>query len=185
MKQYNPKSMIMYISIFVFMSFIVGGVYSIIWFLGNINNSLLEWIGLIIVVLTILYFSYLIYRFINRKIVLFENKIYTTQDIGNRDVKLQYELEVMFNQIEKITLSLSTKNSLNQNLRFVITPMPYIVLQLASGHSRLINVHYYSKKQTIEIIDFIIKKKQATDPNFINESGTDLMAKLVSEKNTI
>lgn len=182
MKQYNPKSIKMYVAISIFVSIIGCGVYSIIGFSENKRATLLEWTGLIIIVFGIIYFIYLIYRFLNRRIVLFEDRIYTTKDVGNRDVILQYELEVMFNQIEKISLSLSSKNSLNQNLPFVITPMPYIVLHLTTGQIKRINVYFYSKKQTIEIIDYIIDKKHLINKYFVNDSGAILFAKLLNNK---
>ncbi len=46
-----------------------------------------------------------------------------------------------------------------------------------------INVYYYSRKQVISIIDFIISKKKLIDPAFTNPSGYELVSEL-KNKNT-
>ena len=110
--------------------------------------------------------------------VLFDDKIYVQEDRGNKDTKLQYKIEIEFCQIEKIDMTTTSNNSLNHYMRFVITPMPYIVLHLADNREKRINVYYYSNKQTIEIIDYIIAKKKLTNPSFINKSGIELTSTL-------
>ena len=115
---------------------------------------------------------------IRRSIIVFENKVNVQEDIGSKDIKLQYKVEIEFKQIDKISLVISSNNSLNQYMRFVITPMPYIVLHLVNGKEKMVNVYYYSKKQTVELIDYIIVKKKLVNRDFSNKSGKELMDNL-------
>ncbi len=65
-------------------------------------------------------------------------------------------------------------------MRFVITPMSNIVMHLNDGKEARINVYYYSKRQTIVIIDYIINRKKIIDPTFSNKSGQELVDDLRS-----
>ncbi len=103
---------------------IIGGLYSIYWFLTKNSKTELEWIRFGFVIFFVILLAYTFLRFIRRKIILYEDKIFVSEDMGGKDVKLQYEVNLSFKQIEKIFLEISTKNSLNKNMRWVITPMP-------------------------------------------------------------
>ena len=104
------------------------------------------------------------------------------KDIGGKDTKLQYALDVKFDDIQSIGITVDSNNSRNQYMRFVITPMPNVILYLKNGKAARINVYYYSKKQTIEIIDYIIGKKKLTDATFENKSGQELIDGLKNVK---
>lgn len=159
---------------------VVFTIYTLFWFF-NQYRGILEWVGLLIAMLPMAYFIYLTYRLLNRQIKIFNDKIWVKEDIGSRDVKLQqlqYQIDVLFDNISEIKMTITSNNSKNQYMRYVITPMPYIVLCLNNGKEVGINVYYYSKKQTIEIIDLIIEKKKLTNPDFINKSGLELVNEL-------
>ena len=175
MKKYYPKSIVFYLFIPIPLLIISVGVYTITWFLEKYNKTMIEWFGFLIVVFAIVYFLYMLFRFLKRRIVLFDDKIYVQKDIGGKDTKLQYALDVKFDDIQSIGITVDSNNSHNQYMRFVITPMPNVVLYLKNGKAERINVYYYSKKQTIEIIDYIIGKKKLIDATFENKSGQELI----------
>lgn len=141
-------------------------------------QNAMGWLSFIFSILGILYFFYKAMHIIRRSIIVFENKVNVQEDIGSKDIKLQYKVEIEFKQIDKISLVISSNNSLNQYMRFVITPMPYIVLHLVNGKEKMVNVYYYSKKQTVELIDYIIVKKKLVNRDFSNKSGKELMDNL-------
>lgn len=145
---------------------------------GNYFMNIEGWIALIGSVVGIVYFSKTVLHLIRRGIILFEKSIYVQEDIGSKDMKLQYKIETEFKDIEKISLSVNSKNTLNQNMRYIITPMPNIVLHLSDGKENRVNVFYYSKKQVIEIIDYIIGIKKISDSYYSNKSGKELIDEL-------
>lgn len=180
MKKIYPKSIMLYFSIALIVI-----IFAVLFYIfGNfiINWSSMQhtigWLSFVCSIIGIVYFSYKLLHIIKRKILLFENSISVSEDIGSKDTKLQYKIDVKFDQIEYIDMQISYNNSLNQYMRFVITPMPYIVLHLKDEKDKRINVYYYSKKQTIEIIDYIIEKKKVEDVVLNHKTGKELVNEL-------
>lgn len=149
-------------------------------FIINLSSMqhVIGWLSFVCSIIGIVYCSYTLLHILKRKVVLFEDGISVSEDIGSKDTKLQYKIDVKFDQIEYIDMLISSNNSLNQYMRFVITPMPYIVLHLKDGKEKWINVYYYSKKQTIEIIDYIIERKKVEDVVFTHKTGEELVNEL-------
>jgi len=179
-KKYYPKSIKFYFAVIILMVFVLIFACGPIIFIVNWNEmqNVFGWLGLISSIALSIFFLYKLFCIMKKGIVLFDDKIYVQEDRGNKDTKLQYKIEIEFCQIEKIDMTTTSNNSLNHYMRFVITPMPYIVLHLADNREKRINVYYYSNKQTIEIIDYIIAKKKLTNPSFINKSGIELTSTL-------
>lgn len=183
MKKHLPKSVMFYISLSILIIIFIVLFYSISIFIVEKNfNNIIYWLGFLASIIGIIYFFYKALHLIKRSIVVFENKIQVQEDIGGRDIKLQYALDVKFSDIQSISITVDSSNSRNQYMRFVITPMPNVILHLKNGKSARINVYYYSKKQTIEIIDYIIGKKKLIDATFENKSGQELIDGLKNAK---
>lgn len=176
MKKHLPKSVMFYISLSILTIIFIVLFYSICIFMVVKNfNNIIYWLGFLASIIGIIYFFHKALCLIKRSIVVFENKIQVQEDIGGKDTKLQYALDIKFDDIQSIDITADSNNSHNQYMRFVITPMPYVILNLKNGKSARINVYYYSKKQTIEIIDYIISKKKLIDAKFENKSGQELI----------
>ncbi len=167
------------------LSIIISGTYSICWYLIRDSKTILDWIGLGVAIYFIAFLVYTFLRFIRRKIVLYEDRIFVLEDMGGKEVKIQYEVDLSFAEIENVYLEISNKNSLNKNMRWVITPMLYIVFDLNDGTKARINVYFYSKKQVISIIDYIIEKKKQIDPIFSNPTGYELISELSKQKSIL
>lgn len=183
MKKHLPKSVMFYISLSILIIIFIVLFYSIsIFIVEKSFNNIIYWLGFLASISGIIYFFYKALHLIKRSIVVFENKIQVQEDIGGRDIKLQYALDVKFSDIQSISITVDSNNSRNQYIRFVITPMPNVILHLKNGKSARINVYYYSKKQTIEIIDYIIGKKKLIDATFENKSGQELIDGLNNAK---
>lgn len=179
MIKFKPKSGVFVLFVFCLSLF---GLIALIVFINFIviskfMGSPIEWVYFIFSVIATIYISYLILRVSKRKIILYENRIFVSEDIGNKDVKLQFELEIFFSDIQEILIKVDTRNSLNKSMRYVHTPMPYIVLFLSNGFEKRVNVYYYSKNQVIEVIDYIIEKKKILSSSFDNKSGQELLDK--------
>jgi hypothetical protein len=145
-------------------------------------QNAMGWLSFVCSIIGLIYFSYILMHILKRKIILCSDRIFVQEDAGSKDIKLQYKVEVLLDQIERIDMLISSNNSLNQHMRFVITPMPYIVLNIKNGKEKWINAFYYTKKQTIEIIDCIIKKKKIEDTAFTNKAGQELVNELAKTK---
>ncbi len=177
MKKYSPKSVMFYVSLIILVLILIVLLYVFASFFIYFDSAqnFIGWSSFISSIIGIIYFSYKLLHVFRRKIVLFENGIYVQEDIGGKGIKLQYALDIKYNDIQSIKITVDSNNSLNQYMRFVITPMPNIVLCLNSEKKARINVYYYSKKQTIEIIDQIIDKKKLINPIFVHKSGQELI----------
>ena len=182
MKKYYPRLIIFYLFLVIPFLIVTCGIYTIFWFFNNHYGGFLKWVGLSIVVLTMIYFIYLAYRILNREIRIYDDKLWVKEDKGGKGIKLQYGLDVKFNDIQSIGITVNSNNSLNQYMRYVITPMPNIVSYLNNGKEARINVYYYSKKQTIEIINQIIERMKIINPTFTNKSGQELIEGLKNAK---
>lgn len=177
MMKFKPKSGTFIL--FIFCLFFFGLIASIVCMnfivMNKFVGDLIEWVSFIFSIIAIIYISYLILRVSKRKIILYEDRIFVLEDVGSKDVKLQYELEIFFSDIQEILIKVDTRNSLNKSMRYVHTPMPYIVFVLSNGLEKRVNVYYYSKNQVIEVIDYIIKKKKVLSSIFSNKSGRELI----------
>lgn len=184
MRKIYPKSIMLYFSIAFIVILLTILFFVMVFFIINLTSSqhVMKWFSFACSIIGVIYFSYKLIYIMKRKILLYEDSIYISEDIGSKDTKLQYKTDVKFDQIEYIDMLISSNNSLNQSMRFVITPMPYIVFHLKNGKEEWMNMYYYSKKQTIEIIDYVIEKKKIQDVGFTHKTGQELLKDL---RNTI
>lgn len=177
MRKIYPKSIMLYFSI-AFIAILLSILFFVmVFFIINLISSqdVMMWFSLASSIIGVIYLSYKLIHVMKRKILLYEDSIFISEDIGNKVIKLQYKTDVKFDQIEYIDMLISSNNSLNQSMRFVITPMPYIVLHLKNGKEEWMNMYYYSKKQTIEIINYIIEKKKKQVVDFTHKNGQELL----------
>lgn len=177
MRKIYPKSIMLYFSI-AFIAILLSILFFVmVFFIINLISSqdVMMWFSLASSIIGVIYLSYKLIHVMKRKILLNEDSICISEDIGSKDTKLQYKTDVKFDQIEYIDMLISSNNSLNQSMRFVITPMPYIVFHLKNGKEEWMNMYYYSKKQTIEIIDYVIEKKKMQDVDFTHKNGQELL----------
>lgn len=182
--KYHPKSMMFYFSLILLLSFFTIAFYvALMILLNGINiGDLMTMMSFVAAISAIGYIIYIFIRVAKRSIVLHDERIFVSKDIGSLDNRLQYKLDIRISDITGIYMNIDTKNSLNKNMKFVITPMPNIVLQLNDGQEARINMYYYSKNQSIEIIDHIIDMKKKLDPSFSNASGKELIMSLKNSK---
>ncbi|XFA99362.1 hypothetical protein ACAG96_01980 [Candidatus Izemoplasma sp. B36] len=184
MKKIYPKSFVFIIFITMLVFFNLLALYMIVDFsiIENFNGDIKQWLYFIFSILTSIYVSYLIIRIGRRKIILYENKLFVLEDIGYYNLKLQYELEISYINVDSIIIGIDSKNSLNKSLKQVITPMPNIIFKLKNNTMKRINVYYYSKKQIIEIIDFVIARIKLRYPKFNNATGYELVSNMFERK---
>ena len=185
MKKYYPKSIMFYISlIFIIIVFIIL-LFSLYVLINNAENfkNIRYLTAFVALIIGIIYYIYKLLHLIIRSIDIYDDRVYVREDIGSKDIKLQYDTNILFNDIDEITMMISSNNSKNQYMRFVITPMPYIIFHLKNGKKARINVYYYSKKQIINILDYIIGKVQVNNPEFQNITGIELIRELKNVQN--
>lgn len=183
-RKYYPKSIIFYLFMFFLIIFLSLATYVFMSFILNSikASDVKNWIAFVSSCFAVVYIGYVMLRVGKRIIIIRENSIVVSNDIGGKDIKLQYGFDIRFNDIQSIGITVDSNNSLNQHMRFVITPMPNIVLYLNNGKEARINVYYYSKKQAIEIINHIIEEKKLINPTFTNKSGQQLIEGLKNAK---
>jgi hypothetical protein len=75
-------------------------------------------------------------------------------------------------------MTVSTKNSKGRDARWVFTPMPYIVFDLKDGEQKSVNVLYFTKNQTVNMIDEIIARAKEQGNDIGVKTGEEILAEL-------
>lgn len=177
------NSIILIFGILFFTVLIAACLYLIINFFivtiisATFTNWLLEVIVPLSVICLLLFF---ILNLSHIKVVFKDKEIYVPGHWNAKDSKIQYETHILYEEIKDIFIVVSTKNSLGKDIRFVLTPIPYIVFEMKDNSQKAINVLYYSKKRTIEIIDEVRSRISKLDFECQIKSGKEILSEFLN-----
>lgn len=180
-KVFWQGSIFSYIGLLIFLGIIASGVYVIVGFFTQDPSDLTypDWAYLVIGIGTALFGIYTFVKFARNRIILTETEIFVPRHWGSKDSRIQYETHIKYDEITNIFMTASNKNSLGKNAKWVITIMPYIVFECHDGGQKAINVLYFSKKQTIKIIDLAIERAKALGNDLNSPTGEQLVMELI------
>lgn len=183
-KIFFQKSLILFILLLVCGIMFAGAIFVIVSFLLNINkaNNISFWLLFLVIVFVAVYLGYTIIRLVRNRIIFTEEKLYVPENWGGKDVKFQYKVIVDFTEIKEVFITESCNNSLNKAMSLQVLPMPYIVIECKNGKQKAINVFYYSKKQTIKIIETIIEYSKLNNNIFTLKTAEQIFAEYISNK---
>lgn len=131
--------------------------------------------GVISAVLLILLFCNCFVSLITKKITVDENGIYVCKDRGRFFLTVQYSASVAFQNIADLRIIVSTRDSHNQEVFGLFTPMKYLVIDCIDGSQQLFNLYYYSKKQITTILDLIICRAKAVGNSLSYQSSKEIL----------
>ena len=182
-KVFFQRSMFLFIGLLVLFVIVAAGIYVIVsFFIKGINKAeMIDWIYLIFAVGGAAFCSYTIIRMVRNRIVLLNSEIFVPGNWGSRDYRIQYEVHIKYNEIKNIFIIINDKNSLNQESRWVFTPMPNLVFECMDGSQKVINVFYYTKKQVVKIIDVVIERAKMLGNNLDIKSGSEILLEFVNK----
>lgn len=172
-KKIYPISMLRIVWLMVLLLiFIVPSIAIIIGFFFTKEYRILElFLGIIIGGICIIEFFWEI-----RKSIIFEEeKIHVLSDKTLFFRKIQYEVAVEYKEINTIKLVATNSNSKNQSMFGGFVKMPYIVLICKDGDEKMINLYYYNKKQSGQIIDEIRNRVELQGNNLEIPLGKDMI----------
>lgn len=183
-KIFFQKSLILFILLLVCGIMFAGAIFVIVSLLLNINkaNNISFWLLFLVIVFVAVYLGYTIIRLVRNRIIFTEEKLYVPENWGGKDVKFQYKVIVDFTEIKEVFITESCNNSLNKAMPLQVLPMPYIVIECKNGKQKAINVFYYSKKQTIKIIETIIEYSKLNNNIFTLKTAEQIFAEYISNK---
>lgn len=183
-KIFFQKSLILFILLLVCGIMFAGAIFVIVSFLLHINkaNNISFWLLFLVIVFVAVYLGYTIIRLVRNRIIFTEEKLYVPENWGGKDVKFQYKVIVDFTEIKEVFITESCNNSLNKAMPLQVLPMPYIVIECKNGKQKAINVFYYSKKQTIKIIETIIEYSKLNNNIFTLKTAEQIFAEYISNK---
>lgn len=183
-KIFFQKSLILFILLLICGIMFAGAIFVIVSSLLNINkaNNIFFWLLFLVIVFVAVYLGYTIIRLARNRIIFTEEKLYVPENWGGKDVKFQYKVIVDFTEIKEVFITESCNNSLNKAMPLQVLPMPYIVIECKNGKQKAINVFYYSKKQTIKIIETIIEYSKLNNNIFNLKTAEQIFAEYISNK---
>lgn len=99
---------------------------------------------------------------LSRKNITIKNDaIFVAEDIGKSNFlvrKIQHEAIIRFDEIQSLYLVIRNTDSCNKPIPNCVTPMINLVFVCKNGEEKAINLHVYSKRQIIYLIDCVCKK---------------------------
>lgn len=179
-KVFFQVSIILYIGLTLFLMIMAADVYVIVeFFITRIHNTTsFDWAGLVASIGGFLFMGYTIIRISRNRIILEREEIFVPENWGSN--KIQYETHIAYSKIQNIYIISSDKNSLNKKMRWVFTPMPYIIFDCNDGKQKAINVFYYSKKQIVKIIDESILRAKQLGNEMHSKTGTEIFSEFLA-----
>lgn len=119
---------------------------------------------------------------LKKGIIFEENGIVICSDKTLVFHKIQYEVKVNYEEIKDMALLASSNNSKNRPVFGCFVQMPYLLLTCKDDSTQRINLYYYNKKQTIWIIDEIIKRAKRRGNLMEKSSGKDMVSDFLKGK---
>lgn len=131
-----------------------------------------------------LLFGFELLRMVRQVIILKENEIYVPEEWGMSDENFQYEVSVLYTEIDHVFLRESTCDSNNKPVKryWITLPNLYFVICCNNGKEKSINILLYSKKCRIKIIDEIINRAKLCGNKFTDEKGEDIYKTILTAK---
>lgn len=184
-KVYYQISIILYMLLAVLLAIFTASVYVVVWFLKDkvFTENVWAWAGFVAAVFAIFFIGYNIIKMAKNRIVLNDKEIYVPEHWGSKDYKLQYETHISYSDIRNIYIVLSNNNSLNEPLKWGTLPMPYIVFDCNSEEQKAVNVFYFSKRQTVKIIDDVILRAKKRGNDLVIGNGEKILKKFLEKRN--
>ena len=179
------NSFILIFGILFFVVLIVVCLYLIVdFFITSINSAtVLDWVFSIVVPLCVIcLLLFFVLNLTHIKVVFKEKEIYVPGHWNAKDSKIQYETYISYEEIKDIFMTTSTKNSRGENIRFVVTPMAYIVFEMKDNSQKSINVFYYSKKRIIDIIEETRSRISSLGIECQIKSGKEILTEFLNYK---
>ena len=171
--------------LFIMLSWCVFGVVycSIFVFIKN-EKTLTNYIAIIGGIAIFLFSGFELLRMVRQVIILKENEIYVPEEWGMSDEKFQYEVSVLYTEIDHVFLRESTCDSNNKPVKryWITLPNLYFVICCKNGKEKSINILFYSKKCRIKIIDEIINRAKLCGNDFTDEKGEDIYKTILTAK---
>lgn len=178
---FHQASLSYFLVVAFYMVFFVCGAGCLIWllFFDSEIYGVLPWASLIASIFAMFLFGYAILSLARNRIVLTNDEIQVPAHWGKKNVRLQYETHIRYNEIEDIYLVISVNNSYDKPVDWVYLPMLYVVFEKSDGSESRINLFYYSKKQTITLIDEVRQRaSQLGNPLRVKE-GKELLNEFI------
>ena len=178
---FHQASLSYFLVVAFYMVFFVCGAGCLIWllFFDSEIYGVLPWASLIASIFAMFLFGYAILSLARNRIVLTNDEIQVPAHWGKKNVRLQYETHIRYNEIEDIYLVISVNNSYDKPVDWVYLPMLYVVFEKSDGCESRINLFYYSKKQTITLIDEVRQRaSQLGNPLRVKE-GKELLNEFI------
>lgn len=133
----------------------------------------------IIYVVGLVFLVIMLIGFIKICIVFEKDHIYVPKwRESNRQI--QHKINIKYSIIEGITLAESLRDSLGKD-DACNTSNVYVILKTNRKKPTLINIHYFSKKRRIKIIDEIITRARYCGNNFTAETREEIYTKFLND----
>lgn len=126
--------------------------------------------GLVFLVITLI-------GYIKICIVFEKDHIYVPK-WGESNRQIQHKINIKYSIIEGITLAESIRDSLGKD-DACNTSNVYLIIKTNRKKPTRLNIHYFSKKRRIKIIDEIITRARYCGNNFTAETGEEIYAKFL------
>ena len=158
--------------------------FGVVYIFIENDKTLINYIAIIGGIAGFLLFGFELLRMIRQVIILKENEIYVPEEWGMSDEKFQYEVSVLYTEIEYVFLRETTCDSNNKPVKryWITLPNLYFVMRCKNGKEKSINFLYYSKKCRIKIIDEIINRAKLCGNKFTDEQGEDIYKTFLTAK---
>lgn len=165
----------------IFLLFLIGICLWVI--IESIRAQDFDWIGILCSVVVLCGASIVFFEFFRKKIVLTDKEIVVKGDkkLNGLLKKIQNDLCVQYIFIKDIYLRISDNDSNNKPINTMGTPIPYLVILNKGGEEEGISLLYYSKKQTIDLIDEIIARASANGNELNCLSGEEIVSEFLKK----
>lgn len=150
--------------------------------IGFKNVGILYWIGFVAALCSVVYFGRLIICSAFNRIIFNDLSLHVTGNLGRSGLKLQDEEFIYYEEITNIYITSSAENKTGAAAKGFLTPMTYIAFECVGGNVKTINVRYYTKKQTADIIDCSVKRVNALCGDRLAVDGKRLLEDFLLRK---
>lgn len=186
MKKVRPHTVLMaFIELLMLAFAIFGWAVAIYFVVLNKHEPLITIVVTICGILTGLCCSFAFYSLVIRKIEFKQNYLYVSKDKEDKSKsiirRLQHEVKIEYQDIEKIALHSTTTDTKNHDLKFVFVSMPHIIIECKDGKKEGINVYFYTRKQVIHIIDEIVKRAIEKGNDLSKYCGQDMVSEFIKQ----
>ncbi len=186
MKRVRPHTVLMVFVELLMLAFAILG-WAVVIYFGILNEyePLITIVVTICGILTGLCCSFAFYSFAIRKIEFNEDYLYVSKDKEDKSKsiirRLQHEVKIEYQDIEKIALHSMTTDTKNHDLKFIFVSMPHIVIECKGGRKEMINVYFYTRKQVIHIIDEIVNRAIGNGNDLSKYCGQDMVFEFIKQ----